>query len=341
MSSEFEATLEKIKGRPLSTFIEKAIETGVILPLLRQVGWNTDDPTEVKPEHWTDAGAVDWALRIGDANRVFIEAKAGHVDLKNCEDQIEGYCRAGKPSLAVLTNGSHWWLYLPPPTRPKDAKIRRFLEFDINDDPEDVEEKFRQFLTRDKMSNRQSVKRTVEAAVGLFKERQNHAAVMKGLVDTWNEFAGDRQVKAKVLAYLTEGAEYQPDAKHIEDFLNSVEGLVNLVPDGTIPSKIKPMSFTFQEPDKKLVSRPAMGWVALLLGFCGLMQELHPDTFKKIALELPGLFSESGSGKWQMGNTGVYVKPFAEKVKFLKYHPVLLEKFGYPADSLTVQYKDG
>ena len=96
MTEAFEAALARVKSFQLGTLGEEAIKQGVILPLLRAVGWDTDDISQVNPEYQTGKGFVDYSLRIGDENRVFVEAKAGGVDLKFCENQLQEYCRANE-----------------------------------------------------------------------------------------------------------------------------------------------------------------------------------------------------------------------------------------------------
>lgn len=340
MSDSFEATLAKIKSYELTTFIEKAIETGVILPLLNKVGWNTDDPTEVKPEHSTDAGAVDWALRIGDVNRIFVEAKAGSVDLKACEDQLEKYCRAAKPDLAVLTNGTHWWLYLPP-TRRKDAKIRRFLEFDINDEPREVADKFQRFLDRDKMATEQSVKSTVKAARALFDERENYRAVMRQLTEAWNGLLTDDQALADVVSKLAENHGILATTDHIERFLHSKNPLVNEATD-KLKKPTKPTSFTFRT-GSVVEHEEVETWADVLVGISKRMSKRHPDDFKRV-LEIKGPFkkpfeeSSETFKKWkQIGNTGIYVNLTAKSstVKTVCNH--MLYMFKYPANALTIE----
>lgn len=144
-----------------------------------------------------------YALRIGEATPIFVEAKAGGADLKYFEKQLEDYCRAAKPKpvLAVLTNGSHWWLYLPPSLPPvigiKEAEIKRFLEINVTTDgPVEIEENFRKFLARENVSGGRFISQTRNAAYQLFKEKQKVTAVTKGLADAWNKFAEDSQVKS-------------------------------------------------------------------------------------------------------------------------------------------------
>ena len=345
MPKTFEETLSNIKRKNLGTLVEEAIKQTVILPLLNRVGWETEDDDEVKPEHPTGKGLVDYALRIGNANRVFVEAKAGGVDLKNCESQIEDYCRVTKPSLAVLTNGRQWWLYLPP-TKGKNARIRRFLEFDITDDGlGKVEENFRQFLARDRMSSKQSVNQTVGNAHSLLRERIDDAVVMQGLTEAWNELATDEQTLEFVVAKLAERREIQAKETQFKQFLHSKKPSVNTVTEAKKPISFpKPAKFTFKAGDGQPVVRTVpknKGWNELLVGVCELMLERRPEAFNKVVLEMPKWFSKSSGGLKSpkpIGDTGIYVE-FGGRDAINKLIPSLVTKCGYSPGSLTIQEK--
>ena len=291
---------------------------------------------------------VDYSLRIGDANLVFIEAKAGSVDLKNCESQVEDYCRATKPSLAVLTNGYHWWLYLPPLTRPKNATIRRFLEFDINDEPREVESNFRQFLARDKMANERSIKATVDAAKVLFDEKRKHAAVMKGLIDAWNELSTNEQALACIVSTLAERRGIQPTDAQVQKFIHSKVSLVNPVPDSDLPkgkvkkSRTEPASFTLWMESEEVV-RLVETWADVLVSVSELMSEHHPDDFRRV-LEIEGPFKkpfEDSSQTFkkckQIGSTGIYVNLTSRPSTVKTVCDRMLGMFKYQADGLTIE----
>ena len=50
VSMNFGESLSKIRSLPLGNLDEQATKLGAILPLLRQVGWDTENPTEVRPD---------------------------------------------------------------------------------------------------------------------------------------------------------------------------------------------------------------------------------------------------------------------------------------------------
>ena len=165
MTNTFDDTLANITSQAsdLELRDERAVEIGVVLPLLRQVGWNTDNLSEIYPQHGlADGSKVDYDLQIDGESRILIEVKRwSHALNDEDEGQLAGYCRLAKPSLAVLTSGRNWRLYLPP-TQQAVSVLRRFGEVDITTvQLAEAESTFRQFLARDSMSD---VKATVTAA---------------------------------------------------------------------------------------------------------------------------------------------------------------------------------
>ena len=157
MTKTFETTLDRIISQKsdFESRDERAVEIGVVLPLLRQVGWDTEDVSEIYPQHGLAEGSkVDYDLQICGESQILIEVKRWiHTLNDEDESQLAGYCRLAQPSLAVLTSGRNWRLYLPP-TKGKNAQLRRFREFDVTDaQPTEVAGTFKKFLARDRMSD--------------------------------------------------------------------------------------------------------------------------------------------------------------------------------------------
>lgn len=89
----------------------------LIDPLLRALGWDTAEPSQVRVElplakGYAQQGFADYALLgIDGKPRVVIEAKSLGTSLQQAAMQALGYCNAlGFPYFAV-TDGRHWELY--------------------------------------------------------------------------------------------------------------------------------------------------------------------------------------------------------------------------------------
>ena len=345
MNASFEATVTKIIGQrsALGALDERAVELGVVVPLLAQLGWDTADLTEVYPQRTLPSGGKpDYDLRIGGESRVLLEVKRWSHSL-NDEDgeQLKQYCLAAKPKLAVLTNGSEWRLFLPP-ARRKDAKLQRFLDFDITtNEPGEVERDFKQFLARDKVV---SVAQTVKAARGLFEEGRNNAEVMKRLTEAWNKLATDPQTQRELVLMLAEHADVQPNADQIQRFLSVVAPLVHSVPEATTSKgqkHPKPSSFTIQAAGQETFPREVKDWTDVRAGVCELMQGRYPDTFSKVVEDNPGWFVE-GNSRWrrQIGETGIYVPSGGDRSQIINTCVDILAQFGHSEESLSIEERE-
>ncbi|MDE0686490.1 MAG: type I restriction enzyme HsdR N-terminal domain-containing protein [Candidatus Poribacteria bacterium] len=92
---------------------EAAVRQGIVDPLLRSLGWPTDDTLVVFPEYPVGSGQVDYALcHPSSTPRVFIEAKqVGNI--KGAEEQLFGYDSRIRVPIAVLTDGREWQFFRP------------------------------------------------------------------------------------------------------------------------------------------------------------------------------------------------------------------------------------
>ncbi len=92
---------------------EAGVQTAVIRPILRSLGWDDTDPQQWQVEYQVGSGRVDEAL-FGPLGGplVFIEAKKqGNLSVR-AEDQLFGYAAHKGVPILVLTDGDTWDLYL-------------------------------------------------------------------------------------------------------------------------------------------------------------------------------------------------------------------------------------
>jgi hypothetical protein len=105
--TNLEELLTRIKGRLGKDQYrnEAAISTGIVLPILRALGWDDSDPEQVAPEFSSGRGRVDFAL-FGTPMRgaVFVEVKGiGRSDLG--DKQLFEYAFHEGIPLCILTDG--------------------------------------------------------------------------------------------------------------------------------------------------------------------------------------------------------------------------------------------
>ncbi len=107
----------------------------LIDPLLRVLGWDTGDPTQVLPEYRSVAGSADYAL-LGQSGspQVIVEAKklGTHLDVR-VRQQVTSYCQEEGVPFAVVTDGRRWEMYdIFQPAAMKDSQVS---SFDLGDPP--------------------------------------------------------------------------------------------------------------------------------------------------------------------------------------------------------------
>lgn len=113
----------------------------LIMPVLRALGWNTEEPSEVKSEYRTRSGdnPVDCALFIEDRPCLFIEAKSLREDVRKRSliAQTLSYASVSGVRWCVLTNGREWNLYNTH--HQADASEKLFFSVDLTSSgPEDI-----------------------------------------------------------------------------------------------------------------------------------------------------------------------------------------------------------
>ena len=356
MTDTFETTLANIISQKsdFESRGEKAVEMAIVLPLLKLVGWNTENVSEIYPQHETsDGGKVDFDLQIDGESRILIEVKRWKYDLNDGdEEQLNKYCQSTKPhrpKLAILTSGRVWRLYLAPTAnKGKNSLLKKFEEIDLTiTEPSEVESSFNQFLARGSMVD---FKSTLKAATDLYRKLQDFQEQKRLLIKAWNELAKDKTKLAQLLEVFAEREHITTSHDNVMRFLNSLPGDGDLVNE--VPTKPKPLmppasfsilaSPTGQKKRPHTVESP-IGWNKLLLQICELMQKQHSESFRRTILSMTGWFAESESSKFSIpiGDVGVYVRKenAAYKIRDACYE--IVAKFGYSRDSLEIMDSSG
>lgn len=115
--SKIEATLGEVRrklakgGKPN----EQNTKASLVEPVLRALGWDTEDPDEVDQEYSISEVRceVDYALRRGPKPSLLIEAKQLGTDLDDHKilKQIMIYARAAGVQWIILTDGNEYRIY--------------------------------------------------------------------------------------------------------------------------------------------------------------------------------------------------------------------------------------
>lgn len=269
-------------GRLFDTIYDLQMDTGLaflgepgvrqsIRKVLKALGWNTDDRHEVCDEYSVKDGKVDYALLIGDAPQVFIEAKKGGNLLKKDQQQIIGYARDAEIPLAVLTNGLKWWFYSP--LHGGDFEQLKFATLHL--DKQQVIEigtKLIDLLSRNNVGSGESF----HIAELLYESKRKDAKISEILPKAWDELWNE--LLSEPDGYIVDRLLYKTEQLcgekvNISAVINFMQALISQPDPVDADSKI----FTFNGRRYGFRSIPHY-----LVVFCEALHENLGDRFEEV-----------------------------------------------------------
>jgi hypothetical protein len=349
------AFVEKLKAdRRLATLDEAATKQGVVLPILSKLGWDSFNIDEVVPEYAVGERRVDYALRLRNANKVFIEVKKPTEELEKHQEQLLDYSFKQGVRLAALTNGPSWWFYLP--LNEGSWEQRKFYTVDLAEQSSaDVVSKFIDFLSRPAVETGKAV----ENAEAVYKSQQKKRIIREALPHAWDKLILDTE--ELLIDLLSETAEklcgYRADAEVVAQFLSDNKsrlllcGIQQVGPRDTSPvvtkrTAIAPTKgytgksieeFTFKET-KYIVE----SWIDLLLKLCDVLIARHGRDFDR-ALSLSGrkrpYFSQNPDVlrvPRKLDNATIFVESNLSANSIVGLCFDLVSLFGYSDSDLTI-----
>lgn len=372
MQKEIMSFVDKAREDFKNTSWDKADEAttknGVILPLLRLLGWDPFNIDEVRPEYTVGATRVDYSLRLNDSNKVFIEAKRIREDLENHQEQLLNYSFKEGIELAILTNGVTWWFYLP--LRKGNWEDRRFYSIDlIEQKSESVASRFCRYLSKEAIATGEALKN----AETDYKSKQRNTILKKTLPKAWNKIISEAdELLVDLIGETTETlCGYKADAKLVEDFLSGhrnelmISGLgkpfggrwppIGPKPSASVrrPSPRKPFPPREGRPDytgKKPRAFVFKGkryevktWKGVLIGLCEVIRRARPREFRKVlglSSRFRPYFSKNASefrASTEIGQTGIFANTNLNVNGILKHCGDVLKLFGYSPDDLEIE----
>lgn len=92
---------------------EATIREALVLPILQQLGWDTNDPSTVRREYPILSRRADYCLfGHAETSDILIEVKAvGSIE--GGDEQLFRYAYTAGVPMAILTYGCEWSFYLP------------------------------------------------------------------------------------------------------------------------------------------------------------------------------------------------------------------------------------
>lgn len=336
---------------------EEATRQGAILPILSAIGWNTYNIREVVPEFQVAGGRVDYCLKTGNANAVFIEVKRTDQELERPEHQKQllEYAFHSGIKIAVLTNGLSWWFYLP--LSEGSWEQRKFFVIDIEQQDIDHTAKyFTDLLSRDNVTNGTAAKKAEEIQTS----NANDRIIIQTIPRAWQQLC--QGPDESLLALFAEKVEkmcgYRPNEEMLANFLSK-----SLMPQPELPKSIqspsrrhsrpakelplsisdthythtKPLSFTFGGRKRQVSS-----YKEILMGLVEALHMNHKDNFD-VVFSLQGrkraYFSKSPdnmTNPQRILDTGVYVETNLSANAIMGRCFDLLGLFNYSRNDLQV-----
>ena len=229
---------------------EAAVSQGIVLPILRELDWDTDDPMVVRPEYAAGKGRADFVLCDGNGNpKVIIEVKRlGAVKKLGTAKEGEGqgvqYAHSTRAPIIVLTNGKTWSFCLLE-QGDFGHELKRVYEIDVSS--QESSEVLQRYLERDRVVEDEALE-TARVIFFLKKYLKNKPDVWKGPVNNAVTFLRE-------LPFLAIPSEEKINPKSAQDDI--VDYFHSLLRERISPS---PSGETIQRPQPELgkqVSAPA------------------------------------------------------------------------------------
>jgi hypothetical protein len=337
----------------LATFDEAATKQAVILRILNCLKWDSFNIDEVHPEYSVRGKRVDYSLRNGNYNKVFIEVKKVGEDLEKHQEQLLNYSFNEGVKLAILTNGITWWFYLP--LNEGSWEQRKFYTIEIYDqEAEEITQRFIDFISKEYVISGKAV----ENAEKIYKGRQKQDLIKLTMPKAWNRIIEEsNEGLIEIIAETTEKmCGYKPDADTVAKFINNVNRGVTSLPvvnrqkiiasppqasssyiqSGFTGKSIK--SFIFQGAEYDVRT-----WKDLLIQLCNIILSTHRDSFDQV-LNLSGrkrpYFTREPNelrSPHQINGTNIFVEINLSSNSIVKLSQKIIALFGYSENDLSIE----
>ncbi|AHF79919.1 type I restriction enzyme HsdR N-terminal domain-containing protein [Thermococcus paralvinellae] len=116
---------------------EEAVKQHLIGEIFQALGWEWDNPKEVRPEERTEEGRADYALILNDRVVAFVEAKNLSVNVLKKDKplrQLGRYCFNHGVKYGILTNGI-LWVVIKAFEEGSRLEDRIILSVDVENEP--------------------------------------------------------------------------------------------------------------------------------------------------------------------------------------------------------------
>ncbi len=333
----------------LTAFSEARICSAVIVPILRGLGWDVENPEEVWEQYPVEEiGTVDYALLIGNEPKVLVEVKRGGESLDRHQIQIRNYARIGGVSLATLTNGGTWRFYLPLQGGSWErTRVGDVVFHDQN--AAEITQRLVDLLSRENVSS--------ENAIRNAENLQERNRILKALPKAWEQLVNNK-IPNLLAAQAQELCGHKPSRNEVEKFLSAhLQQITStLVATESVASDehiVVSESATQLNPSGRSVRTTCRAftfcgnryevssWRHMLVRLCEILHATHSDRFEEV-LGLKGrkpYFSKKPGALAEpklIEGTDIFVETDDSK-RNRKIAELLISLFGYNKGELSYE----
>lgn len=344
--------IESLKSnKRVDAFDKASTKQAIVIRMLSLLGWDIFDVDEVKPDHALKSVQVDYALRLKDADTVFIGVEKVGEDLSYHQKELLGGAYKEGIALTVLTNGVAWWFYLSAGEGSFDQK--RFCTLEIlKQPPKDVAARLAELLEKGNLSKGKSLKiaesmqlkrqrKVIEKAMGDAWSRLLTAppeALVKLFGDSVEKLCGYKPDKEMTVSFLADRLEVA-STEEVADLEEVGESKKPTIPPRYFEGRIV-SAFSFNDVSSKVDS-----WDGFLLKLCEELISKHDQDIEKLlwhSVDNRYYFRENPDElrlPVNIEGTNIFVETHLSAEDTVKLAYSLLKAFGYPITDLEITSK--
>lgn len=336
---------DKIKKfRSLYEQNEMAVRDQIVNPILRNLGWDPENPEEVQPNVYIEEGVPDYSLFKNGKKILFVEAKKLGVDIEQGEviRQLAKYSFSEGTKYGVLTNGAVWVLIR---SFEEGTALTERTVWRADFENEDLPAVLRKITTVSKTN--------IEHIDVLVKKVQILDEIWQSLLDEPEEMI--RGLMPVVRSIINQGyPDYQFEDTEIEDLLkerikeivsgpSEEETLSEASPEliserGGSPRKMKLKGEFFELRNSFEILVNTANW---LIKNGRLKYGDYPVGIGRgkrylIHKEAKHKYGDDFRAPKKLSN-GLWIETHYSTASTINYSKRLLEKFGVPSDILTIE----
>lgn len=339
LKETLEAITNKVeKFRSLYEQNEMAVREQIVTPILRTLGWNTEDPDEVHPNPTTEEGFPDYCLIKEGKKMVYIEVKKLSVDVgqKETMRQLAKYAFGEGVRYGVITNGVVWILVR---SFEEGTTLMERVVWKVDLEDKDLAGAIRKFNTISKGE--------IERIEALVRKIQI-------LEEVWHSFLEEPKEIIKGLTSVFQSiikqrySNYNFDDVEIQEFIGEKFMEILSIPERELsfegeeervegrPRRIKLPGESYEIRKSYEILVHTANWLIKK----GKLKNSDCPVIIGHKRNLVNTQPEHAHGEFRAArrlSNGLWIETHYSTADCIKYAKHLLERFGYPPDTLIIE----